>query len=401
MQKIAIIGAGAGGMIAAITAARAGAHVQLFEQNDAPGKKLRIAGNGKCNISNAKLDAKHYHCEDKKFINYLINEFNFPRFEKFCFGLGLPLLQRDGGKAYPASLEGKAVVSAFVRKLGDLGVTLRTGCKITAIDKDRTFTLHGEKQSFEGFDKVLLAAGSQAAPGLGGSAGGYALAQSFGHECRPTFPALVQYELQSGPFAIAAGVKTEAGLTLLVEGRKHYETRNDLLFTKYGLSGLAVLDSSYLGAKALQQGKKVSLGLDLFPEHSVEELENLLLKLYKANKHYDALALLNALLHSKVAKALLRHCGIEGTLDRKKIKKLCFSAKNWEFAVADTHGFAHAEISGGGIDVTEVEKTTMESKKQKGLYLCGEMLDVAGKRGGYNLHFAWAGGFIAGRAMGT
>jgi predicted Rossmann fold flavoprotein len=399
MQNIAIIGGGAGGLMAAVIAAKAGARVTLFEQNKTLGKKILASGNGRCNISNADLSAAHYHCDDSKFINFCLSECNANKFAKLCEEIGILLKEGREGQLFPMSMHAKSVLSAFEAKLANLGVQIHTECKITKLSYDKTFTLQNDTQSFKGFEKVLLAAGSPAAPGLGGSDSGYGLAQGFGHSLKPPFAALVQYEIANNPFTKAAGVKTVAKLSVFADNTFLTTKTHDVLFTKYGLSGLAVLDTSYEAAKALQQKQTVTLTLDLFPAYGQKELASLLQKLYKTNRTYPPLTLLSALLHEKIAKLLLHQMDDPKALNPKLLTRLSLLAKDLRFELKETKGFDHAEICGGGIPVEEVEKTTMQSKTQKGLHLCGELLDVAGQRGGYNLHFAWASGYIAGRAM--
>ncbi|MGM0533019.1 MAG: aminoacetone oxidase family FAD-binding enzyme, partial [Campylobacterota bacterium] len=334
-----------------------------------------------------------------KFINFCLSECNAAKFAKLCEDIGIVLREGKEGQLFPMSMHAKSVMSAFGAKLAALGVRIQTGCKVTKIIHDTTFVLQSQDQSFSGFDRVLLAAGSPAAPGLGGCDSGYRLAGDFGHTPRPPFAALVQYVIANNPFAQAAGVKTTAGLEVFAEDKRIAAQTHDVLFTKYGLSGLAVLDTSYEATKALQENKKVTLSLDLFEHMNQKELASLLQKLYSTNKGYDPVTLLSAIMHEKIAKALLSSLGKPDTLNPKLLKKLSFLAKDVRFVLDGTKGFEHAEICGGGVPVAQVQKSTMESKKQKGLYLCGELLDVAGHRGGYNLHFAWASGYIAGRAM--
>jgi predicted Rossmann fold flavoprotein len=266
------------------------------------------------------------------------------------------------------------------------------------------FTVNTNKTKHQ-FDKVVIATGSQAAPQLGSTADGYTFAKHFGHRIVPPYPSLVQLELNSKIHAKMAGVKTVATVELIVNNKTVQNVSGDILFTAYGISGLGILDISQKASLALLNKQRVSIALNLLPRYNSDELEEVLLTLLKALPSQPLSSALSGILPSKTISPLLDTLGVNPnkqnmTLTSQEIAKILYTIQNWKFEVSGTHGFKHAEVSGGGVDTSQINPKTMESQLRKGLYFTGEVLDIVGKRGGYNFHFAWASGMIAGREMG-
>lgn len=252
----------------------------------------------------------------------------------------------------------------------------------------------------EGYEAVILATGSNAAPQLGGGEAGYALAQALGHSLAPLYPALVQLHLDSPLLSRLAGVKSEGVARLWVEGRRVQEERGDLLWTTYGISGLAILDLSQAASWALLKGKKVELELDIAPLFERRFLQESLENLTQSAPERTIHSILGGFISPKVAGAILRELRIEPETPLKNlapsaIESILKRLKGWRFRVVETHGFKHAEVSGGGVRTREIDPVSFESRRSKGLYIVGEVLDVVGRRGGYNLAFAWASGYLA------
>lgn len=402
MKKIAIIGGGASGLMSAIMTAQKGHDVHLFEANAHVGKKILASGNGRCNISNKNLHVNDYFGENPAFVSAALQTFPFEAFETFCFAMGLLLHSKRDGRTYPRSYEAKAVTSALARFALHCGVHIVTDTLVTHITKtNHLFHLHVNSHAY---DHVIVATGSEAAPQLGANASGYAIARTFGHNIIPTYPALVQLHLDSSLHRKMAGIKQHAAVTLYIDNVKNEAVVGDILFTRYGISGFAVLDVSRSASLALCQCRHVTIGLDLFVTMPRQKLLATLKQLCHTLENYTLLEILSILIPSKMAPMLLQHCHLAQdepahSLSGRSMKSVVNTLKDWRFEVTQTHGFEHAEVSGGGVDTTEINPETMESLHVKGLYFTGEVCDIVGRRGGYNLHFAWASGYLAAQAI--
>ncbi|WP_295053953.1 NAD(P)/FAD-dependent oxidoreductase [Sulfuricurvum sp.] len=404
MKKIAIIGGGASGLMAALTAARAGSDVTMYEHNSGVGKKILASGNGRCNIINTTVSYEDYAGADPQFVTYALKQLGFSYFEKFCHSIGLLLDIKEDGRCYPLSNEAKSVLIAFKSAVSDAGVRICTETIVSAISKkDTQFIVETDNNKML-YDKVLIATGSEAAPQLGATADGYIFAKRFGHEILPTYPSLVQLHLVSKNHHKMAGVKTTAEVTLIIDGKSKEKIQGDILFAAYGISGLAILDISQKASYALHTKQRVSIALNLLPRYDRATLTNMIEKLFSSVPKHDVHTALCGLIPAKIATYLLEDAAISlsstvSSLSPKEIKKLTHLIGEWKFEVSDTHGFKHAEVSGGGVSTAHINNKTMESTLIEGLYFAGEVLDIVGRRGGYNFNFAWASGMIAGKEM--
>ena len=401
---IAVVGGGAAGLMAAITASQAGATVHLYEQNNKPAKKILASGNGRCNISNTIVSSADYFGQRPQFSDFALSHFSFSQFEKFCKNLGLLLNVLDDGRAYPLSNEAKSVALSFESYAISCGVEIFNEHPITQIEKKDKFYLHTALNISPAYDRVLICTGSEAAPQLGGSSMGYELAASLGHSIIPTYPSLVQLHINSTLHEKISGVKLDAEVTLFINAKKEQSIKGDILFTKYGISGFAILDISQMASEALLNYQSVDIGLDLLPKFDRQSLSTQLLQMAQNLPTHSIETILCGLLPVKLSKVLLEDLKISPqTLGKevhtKMAKQIVSRIKDWRFEISDTHGFKHAEVSGGGVNTDEVNEKTMESTLCKGLYFAGEVLDIVGRRGGFNFHFAWASGFLAAKEM--
>ena len=385
MKKVAIVGAGASGLLCAIFCAKQGLHVELFEQNNKAGKKILVSGNGRCNISNTSLHVEDYFGDNISFTKDALDNFGFKEFAKFCESIGLVLDIKDDGRVYPLSNEAKSVASLLLTTAKTLGVALHVDTKITDI-----------KKLINDFDAVVVATGSEAAEHLGGNRDGLEFAEAFGHNIIQTYPSLVQFHLNSNTAQKMSGAKLNAEVTLLINNKKDSSCSGDVLFTNYGVSGFAILDISQRASVALMEYAKVDISINLLPNFNAQKLSSHISKL----STLSIIDILSGLIPIKIANGLLDELNINPStssqdLGTKQIKKIANQMLNWRFEVTDTHGIRHAEVAGGGVDTTEINPKTMQSLKQNNLYFCGEVLDVVGKRGGYNFAFAWASAYLA------
>lgn len=406
-MKIAIIGAGAAGITAAITAKRLNknVHIDLFDINKGIGKKILASGNGRCNISNTKASSLNYIGENPDFVNYAMKSFDFKAFEKFCKSIGLLLDIKESCKVYPASNEAKSVVSLLESELRNLNINQILETKIDKVEKKKDiFCLYSKNKIFQGYDKVLITSGLSAAPQLNSSEDGLEFAQFFGHSINPTYPSLVGLHTDFTDASRIQGVKKEALLTLYINGKKEQEVQGDLLFTKYGISGFAVLDISQYATYYLSMYQDVQIAVNLFPFKNRNEVLGMLESLFKSLPNQKVVLLLIGLVSNKLAPVLLdmNHINKESLakdINAKQLRSIVNTLINWRFKITDTQGYKHAEASGGGVRTDEIDDKSFESKKCKDLYFAGEILDIVGHRGGFNLHFAWASGFNAGKSL--
>ena len=391
-----VIGAGAAGLVAAITSARAGQSVTLLEQNNKIGKKILVSGNGKCNIDNKYISTHRFHSQNPDFIEKVLDGYDFDMVEKFFTSLGLELVEGKEGKMFPMSLQASSVVELLEYEAKRVGVDIVCDCAVTNIDnKGNTFTLE-TSQGTKNCQQLVLASGSPAAPQLGGSNSGYAFATKMGHSLIPRHPSLVQLCSEETWVKGSAGVKV-AGLAKLYANREYItEKKGDLLFTNYGISGLAILDLSREVSTRLAGFDYCELSLDLMPELGKEKLTNLLQARVKQNSKKPLALWLQGVINKKLIPIILEQSKckvrVEDQLNRKEINKLVHTIKNIKLSINDTKGFAGAEVATGGIDTREVNPQTMESKVISNLFFAGEILDVDGDRGGFNFHFAWVTG---------
>ena len=399
-ETMIIIGAGASGLMAAIVSARAGGKVVLLEQNNKIGKKILASGNGKCNIGNKYIHLSRFHSQNPSFIKEVFKDYDFSKIEKFFTSIGLELAEGKEGKIFPLSLQASSVVELLEYEAKRLGVQIVCDCAVTNIDKKaNTFTVE-TTQGKKTCEKLLLASGSPAAPQLGGSNSGYAFATKMGHTLIPRHPSLVQLCSEESWVKGCAGVKVAGLAQLYANGEYITEKKGDLLFTNYGISGLAILDLSREVSTRLATFDYCELNLDLMPELSKEKLTNLLLNRVRKESEKPLTLWLQGVINKKLIAIILEQSKskvrLEKELTRKEINKLVHTIKNLKLSINDTKGFQGAEVATGGINTTEVNPKTMESNLVKNLYFAGEILDVDGDRGGFNFHFAWVTGLRVG-----
>ncbi|PTB83615.1 aminoacetone oxidase family FAD-binding enzyme [Sulfurovum lithotrophicum] len=401
MVNMIVVGAGAAGLVATITNARAGNKVTLLEQNNKIGKKILVSGNGKCNIDNKYINLNRFHSQNPPFVEEVLKNYDFEVIKKFFTSIGLELIEGKEGKMFPMSLQASSVVELLEYEAKRVGVEIVCECTVTSIDKKaNTFTLE-TSQGRKTCEQLVLASGSPAAPQLGGSNSGYAFATKMGHALVPRHPSLVQLCSEEMWVKGCAGVKVAGLAKLYANGEYITEKKGDLLFTNYGISGLAILDLSREVSTRLANFDYCELSLDLMPELSKEKLTTLLLNRIKQESEKPLALWLQGVINKKLIAIILEQskCKVrtEDALNRKEINKLVHTIKNLKLSISDTKGFKGAEVATGGIDTIEVNPQTMESKIVSNLFFAGEILDVDGDRGGFNFHFAWVTGLKAGK----
>lgn len=409
MKKIAVVGAGASGMTAAIEAAREAARQETFcqifllEHKDLPGKKILSTGNGRCNLTNQFLDVSCFHSQNPEIVSDVLRQFGFQETQDFFASLGL-LTKSRNGYIYPQSDQASAVRSLLESELKRWKIPVHTGAHVDKIRREKEgFRLNCSGKHFYA-DRVILSAGGKASSVLGSDGSGYQLAASLGHSCLPVVPALVQLKIKSNPFAKASGVRVEGSVTAVCSGKEAAKDRGELQITDYGISGIPVFQVSRHLSMALQKRERAELFVDLAPwMESQEALYQFLEARRTGNESTSAGDFLIGLFHQKLIPRILdlakiRMTAAVGDLSRENLQRLARCCKSVRLTVSDTTGFEHAQVCAGGIPLCEINSHTMESNYTKGLYLTGELLDADGICGGYNLQWAWATGFLAGRA---
>jgi predicted Rossmann fold flavoprotein len=406
MMEVVIVGAGASGLVTAIVAARRGKKVLILEKNSKVGKKLLATGNGKCNITNQRPSLEHFYSQNPKFIVDVLSTYGYQYIKQFFKSIGLELVEAKEGKVFPMSLQASSVVELLQGECASLGVEIICDASVKKVlSLKEGFSIHyNDKQIFS--RNVVLATGHCSAPQLGGVLDGITFARSFGHNIVQDFPSLVQLQSShsSAYLKRLSGVKVESRIMLQSQG-KSIEKQGDILFTSYGISGLAILDISRFVMVELLTKKTVLLVIDLMPKMSREQLLSLMKKSLVKKSTKPLSLWMQGFLHKKLILPILEPLQMEhetvGTmfLQIEKLELLVDAIKHFSFEVNGSNGYKGAEVATGGVNTQEIDAQTMESKKEQGLYVTGEVLDIDGDRGGFNLHFAWVTAIRAGESI--
>lgn len=400
MKQMMIIGGGAAGMAAALTIAKNApeVHVTILEGLDRVGKKILATGNGKCNLSNEAIVPGAYHTSRPDLLAPLLEQMPTAMSVDFFNELGLMCITDDAGRIYPYCRQAAMVLDLLLLGLKRRNVQVITGCKVTEVTaKGRHFTARTEDgRTFQG-DAVLLTTGGKAAPKQGSIGIGYAIAEQFGHSCTALRPCLVGLQCKGNVFRSLKGIRAHCTTTLYNGKKKLGMEFGELQFTDYGISGIPAMQLSCL---LPDKGGEVSI--DFFPELGFDELRQLLRQKLRSCAKEPLEDAILGLLHKRLQFAVLKTLSLSPTmkavsLSRTDLDRLTAALKGWRFPVTGTLSWEHAQVTGGGIPLNEIT-SDFQSKRQPGLYLAGELLDVAGSCGGYNLHWAWCSGIIAGRS---
>ncbi len=407
-MKIGVVGGGASGMMAAITAAACGARVVLLEKNDRIGRKILATGNGKCNFSNKAIHKTDYNSQSTGIYDDYISQFDEKQVLSFFQQEGMLVKERNG-YYYPRSEQASTVLDVLRAKLEERQVEVITECCPVSIRKERNKAEEGFEvvlgdKSKLFFDRLILACGSYAGEVNRKQEGctGYQYAQSFGHSIVPVVPALVQLRARDKVFKSIAGVRCEAVITLFIGGEKKAREQGELQLTDYGISGIPVFQLSRFAAYGFQEKKEVFVTIDFLPEYSMEEWRKLVeQKRQRCNSQTTVEEFFLGFLNKKLNVLFIRQAGLKPeasvkSYDSKKIWQACGQMKEWKAPLEAANPFANAQVCAGGVSMEEVS-LHMESKKVKGLFFAGEMLDVDGRCGGYNLQWAWTSGYLAGK----
>lgn len=404
MKRIAVIGGGASGLMAACFAVGDGNSVVVFEKQKKIGRKILVSGNGRCNITNKNISVGNYHGGNPHFVDNVFSRFGMKETVGFFRSIGLPLVEEDKGKLFPASLQSTTVVRVIEYELARRGVDVRTHRKIESIEKRGAgFKLVTAGRENHMFDAVILSVGSCAFSPAGGSRDGYELARKLNHAVQEPFPAILPINI---PLKIAhrlQGIKWDCSVTVVLGSSVLAASAGELLFTAYGISGPASLDVSRAVNESVLRNSVPLIVIDLFPSQSERELSDLLETLWIDGEKTVSFSLIG-IMKNPMPDVMLRVAGIDPgktakDLSAEEKKTLVRTLKAFTLEPGRPRGFNEAVVAAGGVSVDEIDPHTMESRLVRNLYITGELLDIDGDSGGYNLQFAWSTGAIAGMAQ--
>ena len=388
MKKVVIIGGGASGMMAAIQAARTGAAVTLLEHNEKPGKKILATGNGRCNLTNLVQEPSRYRSSQPDFPWKIITQYPLEDTLAFFSELGIYTKDRNGW-VYPYSDQAAGVAQVLELEARHQKVKIKTTEEVTDIlREDGQYLVKTATWQYP-CDSVIISCGSSASNVEGSSTTGYELAEKLGHTIVKPLPYLCGIRGKDNYYAKWAGSRMDGRITLEIDGETVGEEQGEILFTEYGISGIGVFQLSRYAVRGTDEGKIATYHLDLMPQLTKEELVKLLLDRQQAGSYKNPQELLIGLLPRKMIDVLVKK-----TYEPEKIAE---RLKDWQVTVKGAYALQQAQICSGGVDPRELTEQ-LESRLHPGIYFTGEVIDVDGPCGGYNLQWAWSSGAVAGRA---
>jgi len=407
---VIIVGGGAAGMVAAISARRMGADVTILERNPRVGKKLLATGNGRCNFTNihAEAGAGCYSGNNPKFTFGALSAFSVHDTIRFFEKLGVLHKIEELGKVFPMSDQASSILDVLLYELNETGVKIFCDTYVKDIEKRRNqFFVHTEGGNTYKGDRVVFTPGGKAMPSSGSDGNGTDLALKLGHKVTELFPALVQLMLEGDWFKRIDGVKFKGTAEVIYNNKSIAKDNGDILFTNYGVSGPPILQISRKAGELLQRGKKAVLKVVIMDQTNKEELNNLIRKRIQAGGGKPVDFNFVGLINKRLIPVVLAQAGIKdlkrpaSSLSAAEVDKIAEILTNWRFNIRGTRSWPSAQVTAGGIDTREINPNTMESKLIKGLYFAGEVMDIDGMCGGFNLQWAWSSGFVAGQHAAT
>lgn len=403
-HEIIIVGAGASGLMAAITAKDSGADVAILEGSSRVGTKILTTGNGRCNITNTKTNLHRYHSNNKLFFKDALTRFTYKNTITFFETLGLPLTELDDGKMYPLSLQASSVLDILRMAIDDRSIPVYLNSKVkNIIHEKNNFKIISNDEIFE-CNKLIVCTGGKSAPNTGSDGSGFLFSQKLGHSIVTPAPSLVQLKLKYDHLKALSGIKFNGISKIFVDNKLQRSEFGEILFTDYGISGPPILQISGIASRNLINKRNVTIKIDMFPQISkntlIEFLENHW-GLLSYRSIYDSFI---GIINKKIIPVLLKEAMIDNmhkpvsSLTWKEKNRIYDLLKSWTFTVYDTNSFKNSQVTSGGINTTEINPLTLESYKIKNLYFAGEILDVDGDCGGFNLQWCWSSGFVSGRS---
>ncbi len=400
---LAIVGGGASGMMAALAASRnPSCEVHIFERQNRVGRKLLATGNGRCNLSNCYAAPGRYYGADPDFVIPAFDHLDFQKTMAFFESLGLSAVQEASGRVYPWSDQAGSVVDVLRFALEKENIILHTGWEVAKVKRSEGgFRLESREGSFF-CHRLVVACGGLAGTALGGSMSGYQILRSLGHKCSRLRPALVQLKSGYPRCASLKGVRAVCGVELRLNGRSLLQNQGEVQFTQYGLSGPAIFEIS---RHACAEPGTWECALDVLPGKTQEEIFQHLLTRQKNCPNLEAAELLTGTVHNRLGRVLVQEAELPlnapmQTVSPQELKKLAQLCKNYVFSLTEPMGMDSAQVTAGGILTGDFDPNRLESRLCPGLFACGEVLDIDGDCGGFNLQWAWSSGHLAGSCAG-
>jgi len=398
-MNVCVIGGGAAGMLAALTAAENGHRVLLLERQSRVGRKLLATGNGRCNLSNYHVSPAHYH-GGAGFCDFALSQFDVGETLQYFASLGLLTVSEASGRIYPMSNMAGSVLDVLRYALERPEIDLQTGQTVTAVRKmPEGFSVKTETDTFSA-RCLILAAGGAAGSKVGGGMDGYRLAKSLGHHRTALFPSLVQLKTDPTYPRALKGVKAQCGISICRGSQVLARNSGEVLFTEYGVSGPAIFD---LSRSVSAGGSDLTCLLNFFPDWEEAEVLHWLSQRQAAMAAHEASTLLTGSCHTRLGQMICKSAGFTNQraagLTRDDLRRIARQATHFALPITGTCGFDQAQVTAGGLDTSEFDPRTLQSRLVPGLYACGELLDIDGDCGGYNLQWAWSSGRLAGKLL--
>ena len=398
-MNVCVIGGGAAGMLAALTAAENGHRVLLLERQSRVGRKLLATGNGRCNLSNHHVSPAHYH-GGAGFCDFALSQFDVGETLQYFASLGLLTVSEASGRIYPMSNMAGSVLDVLRYALERPEIDLQTGQTVTAVRKMlEGFSVKTETDTFSA-RRLILAAGGAAGSKVGGGMDGYRLAKSLGHHRTALYPSLVQLKTDPTYPRALKGVKAQCGISICRGSQVLARNSGEVLFTEYGVSGPAIFD---LSRSVSAGGSDLTCLLNFFPDWEEAEVLHWLCQRQAAMAAHEASTLLTGSCHTRLGQMICKSAGFTNQkaagLTRDDLRRIARQATHFALPITGTCGFDQAQVTAGGLDTSEFDPRTLQSRLVPGLYACGELLDIDGDCGGYNLQWAWSSGRLAGKLL--
>lgn len=401
-MKIGIIGAGASGLMAAITAAKNRANVTLIEKKDRVGKKILATGNGKCNFTNQIMNSLDFRSQNPSIFNDYISQFDKNEVISMFQSMGM-LVKEKNGYYYPRSEQASTVLDLLRLQVKELNIPVLTEhFPVTIQKKKKNFEVMLNNHEKLYFDRIILACGSFAGEKTRDDYTGYTYAKSLGHTLVPIVPALVQVRAKGKEFKSISGVRCDANISLYINNQLVTREFGELQLTDYGISGIPVFQLSRYVSYGIYEEKQVTAMIDFLPEYDLKAWKSFVNnKWNNTSKAVTAEEFFQGFLNKKLNLMFLKLAGIKAETSLNKLKfsqieQVISHMKNWKIKIEGTNPYENAQVCAGGVSMNEIT-LQMESKIVPGLYFAGELLDVDGRCGGYNLQWAWTSGYLAGK----
>ncbi len=400
---VGIIGAGAAGMMAAIQCARAGLHVLLLEGQRVPGAKILMSGGTRCNLTNENIEERDFNSENRRIVRNLVRAFSSREAVQFFEDLGVRVILEDLGKYFPESHSARTVLDALMGEIQKLGIDFRCGVRVSEVKSEKSgFVILGSEFRLD-VPAIVICTGGLSYPGTGSDGWGYEAAKKFGHSLIETTPALTPLLSADASWKSLSGIAFPARLTLIKGEEKICKMEGDFLITHFGFSGPVVLDLSRHWVRH-QQDPHLKVVLDMLPFDSVDEIRNSWIQVRKSSPLRSIKNVFSGYLSNRLMEKILWEFDVDAHAPLSEIsnhqrERLLLGIKSYALPVRGVYGYKKAEATAGGVPLSEVDPVSLESRKISGLFFAGEVLDVDGRIGGFNFHWAWASAVAVSRAL--